>query len=125
MESKKILIIDDEESFIEPVKFFLEKQGFSVVSVTDGLGGLQAAREEIPDLILLDLMLPGMNGYQVCRLLKFDSKYKEIPIIIISAKDTDEEKSLGKESGSDLYMTKPVNFDGLVEKIKNLVDNDG
>ena len=118
MAGKKILIIDDEKTFINPVKLFLEKQDFTVLEAYDGFSGLEKARSEHPDLILMDLMLPGMNGYQVCRLLKFDAHYKDIPIFIVSAKDTEEDQNIGKKAGADLYITKPIDFESIVNKMK-------
>ncbi|MCH7764190.1 MAG: response regulator [Candidatus Marinimicrobia bacterium] len=117
IDGKKILIIDDEESFVDPVIMFLEKNGAKAVWSKDGLSGLKAARSENPDLILLDLMLPGMNGFQVCRLLKFDEKYNHIPVLILSAKDSQEDINLGMEGGCDEYITKPLDFEELIHKI--------
>lgn len=117
IDGKKILIIDDEEFFADSVILFLEKNGAKAMWSKDGLSGLQAARSENPDLIILDLMLPGMNGFQVCRLLKFDEKYIHIPVLIVSAKDSQEDINLGIESGCDEYITKPINFEDLIQKI--------
>ena len=85
--AKRILIVDDEKFFIEPVKRLLESHGYEIFIAYDGITGLSLAREITPDLIMLDLMLPGMNGYQVCRLLKYDKQLQDTPIVIVSAKD--------------------------------------
>lgn len=121
MAKKKILIVDDENFFIAPIKQFLEANGFETITANDGFSGLKIARIESPDLILLDLMLPKLNGFQVCRLLKFDDKYKHIPIIIASAKDTKKDKELGKSCGSDMYLTKPINAITLAENINSVL----
>ncbi|MCH7732157.1 MAG: response regulator [Candidatus Marinimicrobia bacterium] len=121
MTKKKILIVDDEKFFIEPIKRFLDKNDFETITANDGFSGIISARKEMPDLIILDLMLPKINGFQVCRLLKFDDKYKHIPIIIVSAKDTDKDKELGKISGSDMYITKPINPKTLVDNINAIL----
>jgi len=121
MSPKKILIVDDEEFFIEPIKLLLERNGYEVIKANDGMLGLIAARTQNPDLILLDLMLPGINGYQVCRLLKYDEKYKHIPMMIVSAKDTEKDKQLGKACGADLYLTKPLNYMDLVKQIGEIL----
>lgn len=121
MASKKILIVDDENFFIEPIRLFLNKNGFETVVANDGMSGLQKSRNEAPDLIMLDLMLPGIDGYQVCRLLKFDDRFKHIPVIIVSAKDTERDRTLGKQSGADIYVTKPVDPQLLIEKINTLL----
>lgn len=118
---KKILIVDDEGFFIEPIKLFLERNGFEILVANDGMSGLQLARKERPDLIILDLMLPKIDGFQVCRLLKFDERFRNIPIIIVSAKDTDKDKMLGRQSGADVYLTKPLVPQLLVEKVKSLL----
>jgi len=119
MDGKKILIVDDEKSFINPVRFFLENNNFTVIEAYDGFTGLEKARNENPDIILMDLMLPGMNGYQICRLLKFDGHYKHIPIIIVSAKDTEQDREMGKKTGADSYIIKPVDFEELLKIINN------
>jgi len=121
MANQKILIIDDEKFFIQPIKLFLEKQGYDTIEAVDGLSGLSLARTENPNLIILDIMLPGFDGFQMCKLLKFDAKFKDIPIIMVSAKDTDRDKKLAKESGADLYLVKPVAPALLVENIKKLI----
>jgi len=119
--AKKVLIIDDENFFIEPIKLFLKRDGIEVIVANDGLTGLKMARSENPDLIVVDLMLPGINGYQVCRLLKFDNQYRHIPILIVSARDTEHDQSLGKESGADRYLTKPIDPPVLAEEIQSLL----
>lgn len=115
--SKKILVVDDEKFFIDPIKLFLKKKGFEVVVAYDGMSGLMKARTEGPDLIMLDLMLSGFSGFQICSLLKFDIQYKEIPIIIVSARDTAKDRELGRNCGADLYITKPVDLELLIENI--------
>lgn len=121
MENKRILIVDEEGFFVAPIKMFLEKNGFETIVASDGISGLQKARKESPDLILLDLMLPGIDGFLVCRLLKFDEKYRHIPIVIISAKDSERDKKLGKECGADMYLTKPVDPRNVLKTIRNFL----
>lgn len=121
MENKRILIIDDEGFFVEPIKMFLKKYGFEIIVASDGISGLQKARKESPDLIMLDLMLPGIDGFLICRLLKFDEKYRHIPVVIVSAKDSERDKNLGKECGADMYITKPVDPRNLLKTISNLL----
>lgn len=118
MNSKKILIVDDEVDLVETVRFPLEKAGFTVLVSQDGEDALKKAREEKPDLILLDLMLPKLDGYKVCRLLKFDERYKHIPILMLTAKIQEKDKVLGKETGADEYITKPFEMDELMEKVQ-------
>jgi DNA-binding response OmpR family regulator len=119
MSPKKVLIIDDELDLVETIRFPLELEGFQVLAAYNGEEGLSQARSENPDLILLDLMLPKLDGYKVCRLLKFDERYKHIPIFMLTAKTQEKDKILGKETGADEYLTKPFDIDELIAKIKS------
>jgi DNA-binding response OmpR family regulator len=118
MSPKKILIVDDEVDLVETVRFPLEMEGFDVLVSYNGEDALNQARKEKPDLIILDLMLPKLDGYKVCRLLKFDERYKHIPILMLTAKTQEKDKVLGKETGADEYITKPFEMDYLMEKVK-------
>jgi DNA-binding response OmpR family regulator len=118
MSSKKILVVDDETDLVETVRFPLEMEGFNVLVSYNGEDALNQARKEKPDLIILDLMLPKLDGYKVCRLLKFDERYKHIPILMLTAKTQEKDKMLGKETGADEYITKPFEMDDLMEKVK-------
>lgn len=119
MSQKKILLVDDEPDLVETIRFSLENEGFTVLVSYDGEDALNQARKENPDLILLDLMLPKLDGYKVCRLLKFDERYKHIPILMLTAKTQEKDKLLGKETGADEYLTKPFEIDELLEKVKS------
>jgi len=118
MSPKKILVVDDEVDLVETVRFPLELEGFDVLVSYNGEDALNQARKEKPDLIILDLMLPKLDGYKVCRLLKFDERYKHIPILMLTAKTQEKDKILGKETGADEYITKPFEMDYLMEKVK-------
>jgi DNA-binding response OmpR family regulator len=115
---KKILVVDDEIDLVETLRFPLEMEGFEVLVSYNGEDALNKARKESPDLILLDLMLPKLDGYKVCRLLKFDEKYKHIPILMLTAKIQEKDKTLGIETGANEYITKPFEMDSLLEKVK-------
>jgi DNA-binding response OmpR family regulator len=119
MGQKKILVVDDEVDLVETLRFPLEMEGFNVLVSYNGEDALNQARKENPDLILLDLMLPKLDGYKVCRLLKFDERYKHIPILMLTAKTQEKDKLLGKETGADEYITKPFDIDELMKKIKS------
>jgi len=121
MPSKRILIVDDEKFFIEPVKRLLESHGYEVFETYDGISGLSLAREIKPDLIMLDLMLPGMNGYQVCRLLKFDDQLRNTPVIIVTAKDSERDREVGLQSGAALYLAKPLNYKTFPAELETLL----
>ena len=118
MGQKKILVVDDEVDLVETIRFSLEIEGFNVIVSNDGEDALNKARKENPDLILLDLMLPKLDGYKVCRLLKFDERYKHIPILMLTAKIQEKDKLLGKETGANEYITKPFDMDELMKKVK-------
>jgi two-component system alkaline phosphatase synthesis response regulator PhoP len=122
MNPKKILIVDDEVDLVETVRFPLEMEGFNVLVSYNGEDALNKARKESPDLIILDLMLPKLDGYKVCRLLKFDEKYKHIPILMLTAKTQEKDKILGMETGADEYITKPFEMDELLEKVKTYLN---
>jgi len=123
MQPKKILIVDDEVDLVETLRFPLEMEGFNVLASYNGEDALNQARKENPDLILLDLMLPKLDGYKVCRLLKFDEKYKHIPILMLTAKTQEKDKLLGKETGADEYITKPFDIEEVMKKIKSYLKN--
>jgi len=118
MSQKKILVVDDEPDLVETIRFPLEMEGYQVLVSYNGEDALNQARTKKPDLIILDLMLPKLDGYKVCRLLKFDEKYKHIPILMLTAKTQEKDRLLGKETGADDYMTKPFDIDRLLEKVK-------
>ena len=121
MERKKILVVDDEADLVEMVAMRLEASNFEVIKAYDGSMGLDMARNELPDLIVLDLMLPKIDGYKICRMLKFDEKYKHIPIILFTAKAQDTDKKLGADVGADAYVTKPFESNVLLSKIEQLL----
>lgn len=121
----KILIVEDEEHIQELLRFNLQNNGYQVTSASDGLAGLNLARENCPDLILLDLMLPKMDGLDVCRLLKSDPATQSIPIIMLTAKGGETDKVLGLELGADDYLTKPFSIRELMARIKAVLRRGG
>ncbi len=122
MPKKEILVIEDNPQTVKLVKFILEKNNYSTVAAGDGEHGLQMAKEKKPDLIILDLMLPGMDGYRVCEMLKADPDTKEIPVLVLTALDTgaDFEKALQKKA--DWYITKPFEPQHLLKRIGYLIE---
>lgn len=121
MAKKKILLVDDEAALVELIKIRLEANGYTVITANDGQEALDTARQEVPDLIILDLMLPKLDGYKVCRMLKFDEKYKHIPIIMLSARAQEADKKMGETVGADGYVTKPFEPQVLLGKVKDLI----
>lgn len=115
---KKILIVDDEQDIVESLKFVLEASDFTCYCAYNGEDGLKLAKEIIPDLIILDVMMPKINGYKISRLLKYDAKYKNIPILMVTARSQEEDKLIGEETGADEYITKPFELDEVVKKVE-------
>ena|SRR5580765_1387984 len=115
----RILIVDDEADLVSVLRIGLEIEGFVVSSAADGETGLQRARDEHPDLIVLDLMLPKLDGYKVCRALKFDERYKHIPVFILSARSGEPDRRLALDMGADAFVTKPYDMAELVAKIRH------
>jgi two-component system, OmpR family, response regulator RegX3 len=113
--STRILVVEDEESFLDALDFMLSKEGFEVLQAQDGISGLELFRREGADLVLLDVMLPGMSGTDVCRAIRTDST---VPIIMVSAKDTEIDKVVGLELGADDYVTKPFSTRELLARIR-------
>jgi DNA-binding response OmpR family regulator len=114
----RILVVDDESDLISVLRFGLEIEGFEVLDAADGEEGLRLAREARPTLMLLDLMLPKMDGYKVCRALKFDERYRAMPIFILSARSGEQDRKLAFEMGADAFVTKPYDMKDLVLKIR-------
>jgi DNA-binding response OmpR family regulator len=120
-ETKRILVVDDTEDIVKLVKMYLEHHCYEVIIARDGQEGLEKAKTEKPDLIVLDLMLPKMDGYKVCGLLKKDTRYAKIPVIFFTAKAQEKDVKLGQEVGADAYITKPFEPEVLLAKIKELI----
>ena len=119
---KRILLVDDEPSVREVVCTRLMSLGFEVLTAKDGQEGLDLARKESPDVVLLDLMLPKLDGYKVCRMLKFDKAFENIPVVIFSAKGSDADKKLAEQAGADAYMVKPFDFKLFTQTIQKLTE---
>ncbi len=122
MPKKRILIVDDESDLVELVKLRLEANGYEVIVAGDGQSGLDKARTEKPDLIVLDVMLPKIDGYKVCRMLKFDEKYRHIPIIMFTARAQESDRKTGEQVGADAYITKPFEPAALLLKMDDLLN---
>ena len=115
-EKKRVLIVEDEKSIVDIVRFNLEKEGYAVLTAYDGDAGLSSAREDKPDLILLDVMLPKRNGFDVCRILREEGD--NVPVIILTAREGESDKVLGLEIGADDYITKPFSMRELLARVK-------
>ena len=117
----RILLVDDEPSIVKMVGKRLEVEGFDVIAAVDGQEGLTKAQRDAPQLIILDLMLPKLNGYEVCTMLKQDTRYQQIPIILFTAKASEKDEKLGMECGANAYIRKPFRAQDLMEKIRSLI----
>ena len=115
---KKILIVDDEQDIVESLKFVLEASDYTCYTADNGEDGLRLAKEIVPDLMILDVMMPKINGYKISRLLKYDAKYKNIPILMVTARSQEEDKLIGEETGADEYITKPFELEEVVKKVE-------
>lgn len=118
LHNKKILVVDDDRKIVELAKMYLEKDGYHVVTAYDGETALALARREKPSLVVLDLLLPEMDGRDVCRTLRAESN---VPIIMLTARSEDTDKLIGLELGADDYITKPCNFRELVARVRTVL----
>jgi len=118
---KKILVVDDEAVLVETIAYNLEQAGYSVMTVADGASALEAAHRESPDLIILDIMLPEMDGLEVCRQLRRDSNTATTPILMLTAKSDEIDKVVGLEIGADDYVTKPFGRRELLARVRALL----
>ena len=121
MGKDKILIIDDEPDIVETLTFMLEARNYDVISAYDGAEGLVKVKSEKPDVALLDIMMPGMDGYAVCNKLKSSNDTKRLPIIMLTAKGENEAVIKAHKSGADDYIVKPFSLPTLVNKLNKLL----
>lgn len=121
MKPYKILIVDDYPNMVEMLSMRLKSSGFEVMASYDGIDALQKARVHLPNLILLDVLLPKMDGFKICRLLKFDEKYRHIPIIMLTSRARDVDRATGMEMGADAYLYKPYDSVALMSEIYKLL----
>lgn len=115
---KTILVVQNDPDTAEGIKVRLEAQGYKVVTVHDGLHALETARRIEPDLVILSIMLPGLMGHHVCRLLKFDERYRKIPIIMLTGKSDEDSREMGMKAGADRYIIKPFEMSELIEEVE-------
>ena len=118
MAKQKIVAIEDEPDILEIIKYNLEKESYEFIGETDGEEGLNLVRRELPDLVLLDVMLPGIDGLEICRRLKYEAATREIPVIMVTAKSEESDIVLGLEVGADDYLSKPFGPRELVARVR-------
>lgn len=117
----KVLVVDDEQDIIDLIKYNLDKEGFAVVTAADGEEGLEKARQELPDVILLDIMMPKLDGVEVCRRLRLESDFSDIVIAFLTARNEDFTQIAALDVGGDDFITKPIRPRVLVSRIKALL----
>jgi len=114
----KILIVDDEKDIVEFIQYNLEQEGFKVITAYNGKEAIEKIKE-IPDLVVLDVMMPGLDGYEVCKKIRAKEKYKNIPILFLTAKSSEQDEVHGLDIGADDYIAKPVSIKKLIARIKS------
>lgn len=125
MAKGKLLLIDDEKEFVDTLAIRLEAKGYNIIKAFDGKEGLEKAHLEKPDLIILDVIMPEMSGFDVCEKLKIDPRFNKIPVILLTAKFQPSDIEFGKEMGAEAYLTKPIELDELSGKIAELLKKKG
>lgn len=119
--NKRILVIEDDVNALRLLEYTLEQGGYQVLTATDGLEGLKKAQDEHPDLIILDIMLPGLDGYEICHRLRQKPENVTLPILMLSAKARQDDRNIGLRMGADDYLTKPADPSVIVTKVEALL----
>lgn len=119
--TRKILVVDDDAGFTKLVEGVLDSKGYDVIVANEAPAGLEMAMKGSPDLIVLDVMMPIINGFNICRLMKSEEKCKEIPIILLTSRSEEEDRKIGEEVGADAYIAKPLNTQELLDRVKELL----
>ena len=120
--AKRVLLAEDEPNIVESLTFLLEKAGFVVSVETDGRQALQAALDNLPDVLILDVMLPGIDGYEILRQLRADKRSSELPVLMLTAKGQREDRETALECGADLFITKPFANSAIIDAVNQLAD---
>jgi DNA-binding response OmpR family regulator len=119
--SKKVLIVDDEPNILLSLEFLMKKSGFEVFIARDGSEALDIIEKVIPDVVILDIMMPEVDGYEVCRFIKSEERLLSTKVIFLTAKTKQEDIDKGYAMGADLYLTKPFSTKNLMEKVKEMI----
>jgi two-component system, OmpR family, alkaline phosphatase synthesis response regulator PhoP len=122
VDRKRILVVDDEIYIVHILEFSLTMEGYQVLTASDGEEALSVIEQERPDLVVLDIMMPKLDGYEVCRRLRQDEQFQNLPVILLSAKGRPIDREAGLEAGADDYITKPFSPRKLLEKMRELLD---
>ena len=119
---KTVLVVDDEPVLVKTLRLFLEREGYQVAVANHGLEALQKVKSDKPDLILLDVLMPKLDGFKVARMLKFDKKYKNLPIIVLTSRATEDERTIGEQVGADEYVCKPYKAPKVVSLVNSYLN---
>jgi DNA-binding response OmpR family regulator len=119
--AKRILIIEDNLAFLKMLKMRLDSKGYVIQTANDGLAGLDAVRKFNPDLVITDIMLPGLDGHKISRMIKFDKNFKHIPVIVLTSRDLDEDEELAKRCGADAFIVKTTRAEIVMDVIERLL----
>ncbi len=122
MSKKKILVVEDEESLLKLESILLTSKGYEVTGVSNGLAALESLAKSRPDLVLLDIMLPAMDGFEVCQRIKSDPATRDIPVVMLTAKKSREDMARGQQVGADWYITKPFKSANVIETIQRFLN---
>ena len=120
--AKEILIVDDEPNVVVPIQFLMEQQGYRVMTAERGEDALDLIYHYKPDLVILDIMLPGIDGFEVCEIVRLNPDYRDVKIMFLTAKGLEVDIAKGLSLGADAYITKPFSNDELVAKVKEILD---
>jgi len=118
----KILVADDSPFVLEIVETVLKSEGFEVITASDGIEAWDKIQKERPDIVIVDIIMPGLNGYQICEKIKHDEELKSLPVLVLTTKAQDKDIELAQASGADLYMTKPFDPDELAAKVRKFFE---
>ncbi len=121
MTPKKLLVVDDEQDIVDLISYNLKKEGYTVLTATNGTSALEIAKQELPDLIILDIMMPGLDGFEVCRMLRQYPQTSQVSIVFLTAKTGEIDQIIGLELGADDYIQKPVSPRVLVARVKTIL----
>ena len=122
--AKRVLLAEDEPNIAESITFLLERAGFEVTVENDGRGALDAVMADAPDVLVLDVMLPGLDGYEILRTLRADRERKSLPVLMLTAKGQREDREMALKCGADLFITKPFSNAEIVSAVRKLADGD-
>lgn len=121
-QSIKILLVDDEPNILIPLEFLVQQQGYQVIKATNGLEALAAVETHHPDIMVLDVMMPGMDGFEVARKIRENEDFDDLRIIFLTAKGTQQDRFAGYDSGGEIYITKPFDNEDLINTINELAE---